>query len=248
MNALINLTRRQIGSDAVETVNARDLHAFLEVGRDFTNWLKDRIEQYGFAENADFVVFANSGENPRGGRPAREYAITLDMAKELAMVERNERGKQARQYFIECERRAKAVAVDPVVALNDPATMRGLLLSYSERVLQLESANAELVPKAEALDRIASARGSLCITDAAKALQVAPRELFQYLHEQHWIFRRQGGAGWLGYSERAKAGLLEHKVTTVAQPDGYERVTEQVRITPAGLAKLARTFNRQLVA
>ncbi|WP_238149141.1 antA/AntB antirepressor family protein [Arsenophonus endosymbiont of Aleurodicus floccissimus] len=66
---------------------------------------KKRISDYGFVENIDYVVFHNSVENPFGGRPAKEYYISLDMAKELSMVERNEKGKQARQYFIECERR-----------------------------------------------------------------------------------------------------------------------------------------------
>ncbi|SCX57616.1 anti-repressor protein [Nitrosospira sp. Nsp1] len=71
----------------------------------FAAWIQERIALYGFVENQDFVVVSDSGNNPKGGRPSRDYHITLDMAKELAMVERNEKGKQARQYFIECERR-----------------------------------------------------------------------------------------------------------------------------------------------
>lgn len=98
-----------IGNSLVQTVNARDLHTFLGVGKDFSNWIKDRISQYNFAENSDFAVFAGSGGNPSGGRPSIEYAISIDMAKEMAMVERNEKGKQVRQYFIECERQARAV-------------------------------------------------------------------------------------------------------------------------------------------
>ncbi|WP_074168048.1 antA/AntB antirepressor family protein [Candidatus Arsenophonus triatominarum] len=105
MSNLINIETKNINGALIQTVNARDLHAFLEIGKDFTTWIKDRIKQYGFAENIDFIVFTNSGENPFGGRPAKEYHIALDMAKELSMVERNEKGKQARQYFIECERR-----------------------------------------------------------------------------------------------------------------------------------------------
>ncbi|WP_339053065.1 antA/AntB antirepressor family protein [Arsenophonus endosymbiont of Crataerina pallida] len=105
MSNLITIKTKNINGALIQTVNARDLHEFLEIGKDFTTWIKDRIKQYGFAENVDFIVFTNSGENPFGGRPAKEYAISLDMAKELSMVERNEKGKQARQYFIECERR-----------------------------------------------------------------------------------------------------------------------------------------------
>lgn len=103
-------------------VNARDLHAFLEVGRDFSNWIKARIFDYDFMENQDFVVFAKIGENPNGGRPSTDYHLTLDMAKELAMVERSEKGKQARRYFIDCEKRLYALAVsgtaDPLHAIN----------------------------------------------------------------------------------------------------------------------------------
>jgi anti-repressor protein len=107
-------------------------------------------------EGEDFEVFAKTGENPQGGRPAKEYVISLDMAKELAMVERNEKGKQARQYFIECERKAKSR--DPVAVLNDPSAMRGLLLTYSEKVIALESTVTDLTPKAITHDRIAAAR------------------------------------------------------------------------------------------
>jgi len=109
MNDIIKLDKRQIAGEEIQTVNARDLHEFLEVGRDFSNWIKDRIGEYVFNENEDYIVFAKIGENlPQGGRPAIEYHISLDMAKELAMVERTEKGRQARKYFIECENRLKA--------------------------------------------------------------------------------------------------------------------------------------------
>jgi len=108
---LIPIFTRAVGAAHVPTVNARALHAFLEVGKDFSTWLKSRIEQYSFIEGADFVeVFPKMGENTTAGRPAKEYALTLDMAKELSMVERNAKGKQARQYFIACERQMKATA------------------------------------------------------------------------------------------------------------------------------------------
>lgn len=228
----------QIGDDTVQTVNARDLHAFLAVGKDFSNWIKDRIGQYGFTQGVDFVVFANPGENPSGGRPAKEYAITIDMAKELSMVERNEQGKRARLYFIEMERRAKA-AGDPIHLLNDPAAMRGLLLTYSEKVIALEAQVSDLSEKGEALDRIATADGSLNITEAAKALQMRPKDLFGWLRANGWIYRRAGGSHDLGYQSKTTAGLLEHKVTTVLRADGTEKITEQVRVTPKGLARLS---------
>lgn len=90
-------------SNGKRAVNARDLHAFLESKRDFSNWIKDRIKAYDFIENQDYQVFNNFGENPKGGRPSIDYAISISMAKELSMIENNERGKQARKYFIACE-------------------------------------------------------------------------------------------------------------------------------------------------
>ena len=74
--ALIQVAERQIGDGTIQTVNARDLHTFLGVGKMFTHWIKDRIEKYGFVEHHDYVVFAETGNNPSGGRPAKEYAIT----------------------------------------------------------------------------------------------------------------------------------------------------------------------------
>ena len=103
MNELIKITEE----NGQRAVSARELHLFLGVGRDFSNWIKGRIEEYGFIENQDYMVFAEIGENSNGGRPLKEYALTLDMAKELSMVEKTERGKQARRYFIEMEKLAK---------------------------------------------------------------------------------------------------------------------------------------------
>lgn len=105
MNELITINVDEYGK---QSVSARELHEFLEVGKDFSTWIKDRINQYGFIENQDFLVFTGIGGNHTGGRPTKEYHLTIDMAKELSMVERNEKGKQARQYFIECERRLRA--------------------------------------------------------------------------------------------------------------------------------------------
>ncbi|AQX20212.1 antA/AntB antirepressor family protein [Bartonella sp. WD16.2] len=127
MNTLITISEQTVGQETVQTVNARELCAFLEVGKDFSTWIKDRITKYNFVENQDYIVFPNFGENLQGGRPSKDYAITLDMAKELSMVENNKKGKQARQYFIECERKAKQ-PLDLVSALQNPLAIRQLLL------------------------------------------------------------------------------------------------------------------------
>ena len=93
----------------------------------------------------------------------------------------------------ELEREKQSGGLDPMRALNDPATMRGLLLSYSEKVLALESKVGAMEPKVQALERIAQSDGSFCVTDAAKTLQVRPKALFQFLRSQGWIYSRGGG-------------------------------------------------------
>lgn len=130
---------------------------------------------------------------------------------------------------------------DPATALNDPATMRSLLLGYTEKVLALEDQIKAIKPKAEALDRIATADGSMCVTDVAKLLQITkPKDLFNLLQQNNWIFRRPGSTAWLGYQDKVKQGLLEHKVTEVSRSDGSSKVAQQVRVTPKGIAVLSQ--------
>lgn len=131
---------------------------------------------------------------------------------------------------------------DPMQALNDPATMRTLLLTYTEKVIALEAANAELSPKAEALARIAESEGSFCITDAAKTLQVPPNALFKFLRSHGWIYTRPGTSQDVAYQSKLASGLLEHKTTTVTRSDGSEKTVTQVRVTPKGLTRLAQEF------
>lgn len=106
MTNLVKVFEYPITDDFVQSCSARDLHDFLQVKRDFSNWIKGRIREYGFTPGEDFEVFAKSGENSLGGRPTTEYYLTLDMAKELAMVEKNEVGRKVRKYFIEVEKQA----------------------------------------------------------------------------------------------------------------------------------------------
>ncbi|MCX8396018.1 antA/AntB antirepressor family protein, partial [Escherichia coli] len=95
-----------IANETTLLCNARDLHAFLGVGKMFAHWIKDRLGEYGFVENQDFVIACQNWQaKGRGGHNRKDYHLTLDTAKELAMVERNEKGRQIRRYFIECERK-----------------------------------------------------------------------------------------------------------------------------------------------
>ena len=116
MNQLIPLHSQTINGNAIETVSARELHTFLEVNTKFADWIKNRINEYDFVENQDFLTVSKNLEN--GGRSI-EYYITLDMAKELSMVERNDKGKQARRYFIECEKKLREVVQQPTQPIGE---------------------------------------------------------------------------------------------------------------------------------
>ncbi|MBF0140091.1 MAG: antA/AntB antirepressor family protein [Magnetococcales bacterium] len=132
-----------IDGEEIQTVNARELHAFLEVKDHFRNWIKERIDSFGFVENQDFVSFAEKSAKPYGGRPAKEYHLTIDMAKEISMVQNNAKGQQARRYFIRCEKKLHNVTgliqsqVDQAVKI----AMDGIMTSMVERqvVLAVES-------------------------------------------------------------------------------------------------------------
>ena len=103
MKDLIKITTNDKGQ---QLVSARELHEFLEVKKDFTDWFKYRVAQYGFEENLDFTTILGKST---GGRPSKDFAIKIEMAKELSMVENSEKGKEARKYFIECEKKAKGI-------------------------------------------------------------------------------------------------------------------------------------------
>lgn len=103
MNEIIKITKDEQGKSVV---SGRDLHDFLGVQTKYTQWF-ERMVSYGFTENVDFVGFSQKREKPTDGRPTIDHALTLDMAKEISMIQRTEKGKQARQYFIEVEKAFK---------------------------------------------------------------------------------------------------------------------------------------------
>lgn len=121
-------------------VSARDLHTFLESKQEFANWIKNRIEKYDLVENVDYVVFDKSVKNPNGGRPQIEYALTIDAAKELSMVEGNEKGKQARRYFIACEKKLTELAA-PSYMIEDPIKRAEKWIEEQKQLKQLAAEN-----------------------------------------------------------------------------------------------------------
>lgn len=236
LRAMLDITSRHIGTDAVQTVNARDLHTFLEVKTAFKDWIARRIADYGFTDGLDFCSFLSESS---GGRPANEYALSLDMAKELAMVERNDKGKQARQYFIECERRAKA-APAALIPQSLPEALR-LAADLAEQKAQAEAALAIAAPKAEALDLISAGDDALTITQAAKVLGVKREKLTNWLHANGWSYRQNGS--WLAKQTQIENGRLQYKEARYTdEKTGQECIKPYFHIMPKGLAKLATVF------
>ena len=237
MTELFTLVNRPVAGQAQQTVNARELHTFLENRDMFANWIKDRIEQYGFVENQDFVRYLENSKKPLGGRPSIEYALSLDMAKELSMVERNTKGKQARQYFIDCEKRLSGSL--NAIPQTLPDALR-LAADLAERNQQQAAQIAELAPKAEALARIEVAQGDLTVTQAAKILNMPPKQLFDWLAQHGWLYRSGGSGVWLGYQDKVRSGCVTHSVHRYeSRSTGEQRIATQVYLTPKGMGKIA---------
>lgn len=240
------VTIRQIGAEPVQSVNGRDLHAFLEVARDFPTWMRDRIDTYSFSESADYEVFPETGENPAGGRPAKGYALSIDMAKELAMVERTPKGRQIRLYFIECEKRAKAAAINALPDFTNPAVAARAWADQCEGRALAEQRLLEVAPKVAALDRLADTAGLITISNGAKDLQVEIKWLFAWLMSNRWIFRRQGSKRYIGFADKLRDGYLKHKFDDVPMPDGSVVQKERVFLTRKGIARLAVILGREV--
>lgn len=218
---------------------------------------RNRPSEY-IRENADALLSAIFGDGSnlshqdlRGfswERDARGYIASFSLDKTHTLTLISGYSVTLRHRIIERWKQLEAEAADPAKALNDPATLRHVLLGYTEKVIALENQVQDLKPKAGALDRIVTGSdGSFCLTDAAKALQVQPRKFLARLQQMGWIYRRPMGSSWLAYQDRLTVGLMEHKVTTGEKSDGSEWTSTQVRVTAKGMARLALLIEKEPV-
>lgn len=219
------ISASEIDGETVQTVNARDLHAFLEVKTSFNDWINRRVQDYDFEEEKDFYSFLSESS---GGRPTKEYAISINMAKELAMVERNEKGKQARLYFIECERRAKY----PVAALNDPSTLKTLLLENVEKVIALEANIKANERKTTFFDKYVNADGLYGLQNAGRALSCRPNLFTRWLKENYLFYQ---GNNLVARVQYIQMGIFEVKMTIVD-----DKARAQTYVTPKGVEYLSK--------
>lgn len=133
-------------------------------------------------------------------------------------------------------------AIDPMKVLNDPSAMRGLLLTYTEKVIALEASNKAMQADVETLERIADSNGTFNRTTTAKMLGVTPHTLIRWMRTNGWTYKRTGCDDDIAYQSKIAAGLLEHKIRTGPRPDGTEWSSTSVRVTPRGLTMLAKAF------
>ncbi|WP_375675739.1 antA/AntB antirepressor family protein [Bartonella sp. CL100XZDX] len=242
MNNPIAIANNTVNGESVQTVNARDLHTFLESKQDFSTWIKKRIMTYAFLDGRDFIRFHKKME--ANNAIAVEYYLTLDMAKELAMVERNKKGKQAREYFIECERRAKQV-VTPQIDYSSPQAMIGFLNYLQGQINQKDTLIEDLKPKAMALESLQRSEGLFGLTEAAKVLEMQPKQFILFLQKKRWVYRRTFGAHLLPYQDKIQKGLMDCSTLTIQTENGTEKVIPSAKITTKGMGLLSQEIKRQ---
>ena len=190
-------------------VSGRELHDFLEVNEKFTDWMK-RMMEYGFSDGIDFDSFSVKSDKPSGGRPSVDYSMTIDMAKEICMIQRTDKGKQARQYFIECERRLKGkeqpVTLEQQMAQGLLAAQK-LLDTTRLELAQSKQIINELQPKASYYDLILQSKSLLSVSKIAKDYGKSAIWLNRKLEEKK-VQYCQGGI-WLLYQKYAEKGYTQ---------------------------------------
>ncbi|AOJ09632.1 phage antirepressor KilAC domain-containing protein [Burkholderia mayonis] len=225
----ITIADRRVGDES-RSVNARDLHAFLGVRKDFSDWIKAQLADI-FSQRIDYEVFPQPGES---GRPRVEYALTLACAKHIAMMSRTAKGVEARDYFIECERRARTAAPalpnfsDPIAAARAWADAK-----EAEQRASVELAQAR--PAVAFVERYANAAGTKGFREVCKLLRINENEFREFLTEQRVMYRL--GGRLVPYQPHIDAGRFEIKagVTTDERAHAYS----QTRFTPKGIAWIA---------
>lgn len=238
MTELIPLTTATIGTKEQKTVNARELHAFLEVKSEFRNWIKNRIDGVGFTEGTDYVTI---GKNLPNGGKSKEYYVSVSMAKELAMLERNEKGKQARLYFIECEKIAKQAAAP---ALPNYAEALRQLADKVEQNAELKKQIEADAPKVSAYDDLIDDKGLFTATAAAKILNMGRNDLFTWATNNRVIYKQ--GKTWLPYATWVDKKWAQLKVTEGNNKTTGEAFSSQrLRFTTAGILQIHKLMKVQ---
>lgn len=214
------------------TVSARELHGFLEVGTRFGDWFP-RMCEYGFEQGRDFNFLKNEQVRFEGNREVKrtvdDAEITIDMAKELCMLQRNDKGKQARQYFLQLER-----------DWNSPEKVMARALQIAHKRIHTLSEKIEQdAPKVLFADSVAASHTSILIFDLAKIVKqngvdMGGKRLFAWMRDNGYLVRRQGTDYNMPTQRSMELGLFEVKETVITHSDGHTTISRTPKITGKG--------------
>lgn len=227
MNELFNVTTN---GDKL-TLSARELHKELNIAGRFSRWF-EQMSEYGFEENVDYTSVQNCTEVQNNGgiqvRELQDYQITLDMAKEIAMLQRNEKGKQIRKKLIELEK-----------AWNSPEKVMARALDIAHKTIaNLQIENEEMKPKAFFADAVKASDSSILIGDLAKLIKqngtdIGQKRLFERMRNDGFLMKK-GASKNMPTQKAMEKGLFEVKERVVSNPDGSTRITRTTKVTGEG--------------
>ena len=226
-------------------VDARLLHAQLEIATRFNDWIVRRLADALAVEGEDFY---SDLSKPAGlGRPPADYALTLDLAKELAMLERTERGREVRRYFIQAEKDLRSASPAPALDISDPLVLAQKFIEAETQRRTLSAQVETLTPKAQVYDALVSSEGSYSVAEAAKLLATGEVRLFRTLRDRHILMdgNRSGVEHHnVPYQQYLERGYFE--LITRPRPGGeQDRVSYTTRVTARGLAWLQKGLTQQ---
>ena len=221
------------------TVSARDLHEFLEVKTAYKDWFP-RMCEYGFAEGQDYCSFLSDRIDGLPGKPRQDAQLTIDMAKEICMLQRNEKGKQARQYFIQLEK-----------DWNSPEKFMARALQIADQKLHMLAAQVEEMRPHALLGRaITTADTSILIGDFAKTLRqngvlMGAKRLFVWMRENGYLIKRKGTDWNLPTQRSMEMGLFEIKESVHIDGNDCNRITRTPKLTGKGQEYFVEKFLHQ---
>lgn len=226
MNELLKV---EVNENQEQTVSGRELHMFLGIETPYMKWF-ERMLQFGFEEEKDFWTKMSEST---GGRPSTDHIMKLNMAKELCMLARNEKGKQARQYFLEVEREwnspEKVMARALLIANNKIETLT-LENTMQKQVI------AEFKPVKEYVDTILASTDTVTTSQIAADYGMSAKTLNKILNGQH-IIRNVGGQ-WILYKKHMNKGYTKSETIEVTRKDGTKKVVMQTKWTQKGRLKI----------
>lgn len=218
------------------TVSARELHEGLEIGTEFAKWFS-RMCEYGFADKMDYSeVIVKNDDNSKGGRPATDYQISVDMAKQICMIQRSEKGRQYRQYFLDLEKawntpeqimaRALRFAQQSMDNLKEHCQFLGVQVVEQQKVIE------ELQPKASYYDMILQCKDLIATTVIAKDYGMSAKKFNVMLHDMGIQFKQ--GDTWVLYAKYQGNGYLKAKTCNYADTEGVQHSREHSYWTQKG--------------